>query len=130
MPFGDPGPYPIPSGGTGANGPQYTKFRQFRPDYDEVSDTHIYEDGGASYVLFNDSAPIIFLFEYAGNLLVEEAMPLDEHYEFAAGQVFGFTLTNPRTDQVFTNVHYLEDEDDHSKTWMQQRTNRLIWRPA
>lgn len=130
MPFTDPGAYPIPSGGTGSNGPQYTKFRQFSPSYDDVTDEHIYEDGGASFVTFNDDAPIIFLFEYAGNLLEEDAQILDEHYANAGGKAYGFILTNPRTDEVFTNVHYLEHRDDHEKTWTQSRFNKLIWRPT
>lgn len=135
MPYGDPGPYPIPSGGTGSNGPIYMKFRQFSPSFDDVTDEHIYEDGGASYLAFNDSAPIIFLFEYFqngnGHLLSEEAAILDQHYENAGGKLFGFELTNPRTLEVFQNVHYLEREDDHTKPdTMQSRTVRLIWRPA
>lgn len=129
MPYGSPGPYPIPSGGTGLNGPQYTKYRQFDPSWDDVTDTHTYEDGGASYLALNDNAPIAFLFEYAGNLLEEEAEILRDHRNDAGGQLFGFELTDPRTGQVFQNVHYLESDDDHIKTWMQQRTVRLIWRP-
>jgi hypothetical protein len=130
MPYSDPGPYPIPSGGTGSNGPILMKFRQFSPTWDDVTDEHIYEDGGASYVSFNDTAPIIFLFEYPGHLLQEEAAILDEHYNDAGGKLFGFELTNPRTLEVFQDVHYLEREDDHEKTWMESRIVRLIKRPA
>lgn len=130
MPYGDPGPYPIPSGGTGNNGPIYMKFRQFSPRFDDVTNEHVYEDGGASHVAFNDSAPIVFLFEYPGNLLEEDAEILDEHYANAGGRLFGFELTNPRTLEVFQNTHYLEREDDHEKTWLQSRIVRLIWRPV
>lgn len=131
MPYGDPGPYPIPSGGTGNNGPIYIKFRQFSPSFDEITNEHVYEDGGASHVAFNDTAPIVFLFEYPGSLLEEEAEILDDHYANAGGKLFGFELTNPRTLEVFQNVHYFEREDDHlERVWLQSRIIRLIWRPV
>lgn len=126
MAFGSPGPYPIPAIG----GPQYIKFRQFVPSYDEMVDEHEYDDGGASYVLRNDVAPIIFLFEYPGNIDENEVGILDDHRADAFGKAFGFDLTDPRTGDEFENVHYLDSKDDHEKVWMQQRTVRLIWRPV
>lgn len=125
MPFGSPGPYPTPAAG----GPQYLKFHQYQPSYEDVTDEHVYEDGGSSYVLANDVAPIIFLFEYDG--LEEDLIaPIDAHRADAFGSAFGFGFTNPRTDQVFTNVHYLDWSEDHRKTWNNSRTVRLIWRPV
>src|SRR5688500_2722833 len=127
MPFGSPGPYPIPSetiitsGGVEVAGPRYIKFWQFVPSYDEVVDEHIYEDEGASYVIRNDTAPIIFLFEYPGNIDEDESAILDDHRADAFGKAFGFELTNPRTLEVFQDVHYLDSQDDHIKVWMQQR---------
>lgn len=137
MPVGTPGPYPIPSetiitsGGASVGGPQYTKFHQYQPSYEDVIDTHVYEDGGASYVGRNPAhqAPVIFLFEYAGNLLEDEVAILDNHRADAFGPLYGFELTNPRTGQVFQNAHYMEWGEDHVKTWINQRTVRLIWRP-
>lgn len=135
MPFGSPGPYPIPaetiitSGGVEVGGPQYLKFRQFTPSYDEVTDQHTYEDGGASFVLRNDTAPIVFLFEYDG-LLEEEAAILDNHRADAFGSAFGFELTNPRTEEVFQDVHYLEWAEDHLLIeTVNKRIIRLIKRP-
>lgn len=136
MPVGSPGPYPIPaetiitSGGVEVAGPQYTKYHRYQPDYDAVVDTHIYEDGGASFVSRNDTAPIVFLFEYAGNLLAEESDILDDHRADAFGGLYGFELTDPRTGEVFQDVHYLEWAEDHR---IIQTTNerivRLIKRP-
>lgn len=136
MAFGSPGPYPIPSvtvitsGGAEVGGPPYLKFHQYQPSYEDVTDEHLYEDLGASYVLANDTAPIIFLFEYDG-LLEEEAAILDNHRADAFGSAFPFTLTNPRTEQVFTGVRYLEWEEDHRLIQtINSRVVRLIWRPA
>lgn len=131
MAFGSPGPYPIPSetiilsGGAEVGGPQYTKYHRYQPDYDAVTDRHDYEDGGASFVVRSEAAPIVFLFEYAGNLLAEEADILDDHRADAFGQAFGFELTDPRTGEVFTDVHYLEWEEDHR---IIQTTNERIVR--
>lgn len=135
MAFGSPGPYPIPSvtvitsGGAEVGGPQYLKFHQYQPSYADVVDEHIYEDEGASYVIANENAPIIFLFEYDG-LLEEEAAILDNHRADAYGPAFSFTLTNPRTGQVFQGVRYLDWEEDHRLIeTINSRIVRLIWRP-
>lgn len=136
MPLFSPGPYPIPSvtvitsGGASVGGPQYTKYHRYQPSFDDVVDTHEYEDGGASFVMRNDTAPIIFLFEYAGHLLSEESDILDEHHHHAFGPAFGFELTDPRTDEVFQDVHYLEWEEDHDIIQtLNRRIVRLVKRP-
>ena len=137
MPFGTPGPYPLPSvtlitsGGIETGGPQYLKYHRYQPSYEDVVDTHVYDDGGASYVSRSNTPPIIFLFFYDG-LLSGEAAILDNHRADAHGPLYGFTLTDPRTDQVLTNVHYLVDgwEEDHRLIeTINTRTVRLIWRP-
>lgn len=136
MSFGSPGPYPIPSvtvilsGGAEVGGPQYLKYHRFQPAYDEVVDEHVYEDLGASYVLANDTAPIVFLFEYDG-LLEDEAAILDNHRADAFGSAFEFELTDPRTDEVFQGVRYLEWEEDHRLIQtINSRIVRLIKRPV
>lgn len=134
MAFGSPGPYPIPSeiivtSGGSTGGPQYLKYHRYQPSYGEVTDEHTYEDGGASFVLRNDNAPIIFLFEYDG-LLDDEAAILDTHRADAFGNAFGFQLTDPRTDEVFEDVHYFEWEEDHLLIeTVNRRIVRLIKRP-
>lgn len=138
MPVGSPGAYPIPSetivtsGGASVGGPQYMKFHQYQPLYEDVIDTHVYEDGGASYVSRNPAhqAPIIFLFEYRGNLLEDEVAILDNHRADAFGPLYGFELTNPRTAQVFQDVHYLDWNEDHTLITMNHRIVRLVWRPS
>lgn len=138
MAYGSPGPYPTPSvtvitsGGAEAGGPPYLKYHRFQPAYEDVIDTHIYDDGGASYVSRNDQAPIVFLFFYDG-LLDTEAAILDNHRADAGGPLFGFTLTDPRNGDIITNVHYLVDgwEEDHRLIeTINTRTVRLIWRVA
>lgn len=136
MSFGSPGPYPIPSvtvilsGGAEVGGPQYLKYHRFQPAYDGVVDEHVYEDLGASYVLANDTAPIVFLFEYDG-LLEDEAAILDNHRADAFGSAFEFELTDPRTDEVFQGVRYLEWEEDHRLIQtINSRIVRLIKRPV
>lgn len=135
MAFGSPGPYPIPSetvitsGGASVPGPPYLKYHRYQPSYDDVTDEHEYEDGGASYVLANDQAPIIFLFEYDG-LNQDQHAILDNHRADAFGKAFGFEFTDPRTSQEFTNVHYHEWDEDHTKVWSSKRVVQLIWRPV
>lgn len=138
MPFANPGPYPIPSetiilsGGAEVGGPQYSKYHRYQPNYEAVVDTHEYEDGGASFVIRSDTAPIIFLFEYAGYLLEDEAVILDNHRADAYGPAFGFELTDPRSGQVWQDVHYAPDEweEDHDIIQtLNTRIVRLIKRP-
>lgn len=127
MSFGSPGAYPTPANG----GPQYLKFRQFQPDWEVVTDAHEYEDGGRSWVAYNDSAPIFFIFEYDG-LDVADAEDLYGHFSDAGGQLFGFTLTNPRTETEFTDVHYAPDgwEEDHTMVDINRVRIRLVKYPA
>lgn len=135
MPFGSPGPYPIPSetisttGGVFVGGPPYMKYHRYQPSYEEVTEAHIYEDGGASYLLLNDEAPIIFLFEYDG-LSEDEVAVLDNHRADAFGNAYGFEFTDPRSGQVIQDVHYFEWDEDHTKTWSNRRIVRLIKRPV
>jgi hypothetical protein len=135
--FGNPGPYPTPSitvitsGGAEVGGPPYLKYHRFQPSYEDVIDTHVYEDGGASYVSRNDQAPIVFLFFYDG-LTTEQVVILDDHRSDAHGPFYGFELTDPRNGDVFTNVHYLPDgwdEDHRLINTINTRTIRLVWRP-
>lgn len=127
MSFGSPGVFPMPASG----GPQYLYFRQMQPGYEEITDRHDYDDGGASFVLRNDTAPIIFVLKYDG-LSVAEAATLYAHRADAFGEAFGFSLTNPRTSQTYTNVHYAPDgwKEDHTKTWINSLEITLIWRPV
>lgn len=130
MPFGDPGPYPIPALST-ANGigPVWLKFHQFQPAYAEVTEKHEYEDGGASFQTANDTGPIRWAIEYDG-LSAAEVAVLDAHRNDAMGEVYGFDLTNPRTSVTYTDVHFDEGwSEDHQKTWVNSRAVRLIKRP-
>lgn len=126
MAFGSPGVYPLPAVG----GPQYAKFRALQPDYAAVTDRHEYDDGGISIVLANDVAPVIFVIEYTG-LSIASAALLYTHRADAFGEAFGFQLTLPRSPStVYQGVRYLEWTEDHTRTWNNKITVKLIWRPA
>jgi hypothetical protein len=134
MSFGNPGAYPIPGASTGYGiGPEWLKFHEFQPDYQQVTNRHEYEDGGASFLIINDTAPILWTIEYDG-LEVGSGVGvsiIDAHRADAFGEVYGFSLTNPRTSVTYTDVHYLpEFEEDHRKTWINRRVIRLIKRPV
>lgn len=131
MSFGSPGAFPMVGVSTAyGTSPPYLKFHQFQGTYSEVTSTHIYEDGGASFVLYNDTAPIRFEITYAG-LTEAQVAVLDAHRADAFGEVYGFSLTNPRTLATYSNVHYdSEFAEDHIKTWNNSRTIHLIKRPA
>lgn len=128
MPVGSPGAFPMPSAG----GPQYAKFHMFEPAYSEVTDKHVYEDGGASFQTFNSSAPIRIVIEYDGYTLTELAT-LKAHRADAFGEVYGFSIAIPASwgGGTLTDVHYDESfEEDHAKTWEQRRVIHLIKRPV
>jgi hypothetical protein len=112
------------------SGPRWNKMHIYQPEYDDVTDEHVYEDGGNSFVLRNDSAPIVFLCEYQPNLSAVNAGILDAHRAEAFGKAFGFDFLDPRTGTTYTNVHYLEWSEDHARTWRQSRIVKLIKRPA
>jgi hypothetical protein len=126
MPLGSPGTFPLPAAG----GPRYLYFHQFQQDWSAVTDKHIYEDGGASFVMRNDEGPIRWTIRYDG-LSLTEAATLDAHRADAGGEVFGFQLVNPRTSVTYTGVHYDEEyAEDHEKTWINSREIHLIKRPV
>lgn len=127
MAFGSPATYPFMA----ASGPQYLKMRQLQPNYEEVTDKHIYEDGGASHVLFNDTGIIVWIIEYDG-LSRAQFDVLAAHHADAAHEAFGFNLTNPRTSTAYTGVHYDEGgwEEDHTVIDSIRVSVRLIKRPA
>lgn len=136
MSLGNPFAYPIPNQVVDTSGgeiaaPQWLKFHQYQQAYDEVSDRHDYEDGGASFTIRNDTAPIRWLIIYDG-LLEDEAAIFDAHRADAFGEVYGFSLTNPRTGVTYTDVHYDEGfEEDHVLyQTINRRVIHLIKRPA
>ena len=111
-------------------GPRWNKFHIFQPEYDQVTDEHEYDDGGASYLTRNDNAPIVFLCEYQPNLSAVNARTLDAHRAEAFGKAYGFDFTDPRTGVTYNDVHYLEWSEDHGKIWKQSRIVKLIKRPT
>lgn len=126
MPLGSPGVFPLPAAG----GPPYLYFHQFQPAWSEIVDKHIYDDSSASVVMRNDSGPIRWTIRYDG-LTAAQAATLDAHLNDAGGEAFGFSLTNPRTLTVYTNVHYDgEYGEDHTKTWSNSREIHLIQYPS
>lgn len=132
MPPGSPGTYPTPGTTTAYGiGPQWLKMHQFQGAYDQVTDMHIYEDAGVSFVIFNDNPPIIWTIEYDGLGLSGGVSVIDAHRADAFGHVYPFDFTNPRTSVTYQNVRYMpEFEEDHRKTWINKRIIRLIQRPS
>lgn len=111
-------------------GPMWLKMHPFQPDYAEVTDKHVYEDAGASFVSRNDTATLRWLLEYDG-LSDLESDVLDAHRAEAFGELFGFTFVNPRTGGSVSDVHYDESfDEDHSKVGINKRVIRLIKRPV
>jgi hypothetical protein len=114
-------------------GPQWSKFHQFQPAYKEVTDKHIYEDGGASFLTFDDTAPIRWTIIYEDFLLLAEVAVLDAHRAEAFGEVYGFSLYNARDGVTYTGVHYDEEfSEDHSHMYTNSNSREihLIKRPV
>lgn len=131
MPFGSPGAYPVPGASTAyGTGPQWLKMHQFQPQYQAVTDSHEYEDGGASFVTFNDVAPILWVIEYNGLSEAQSAV-IDGHRADAFGAAYEFTFFNPRNSTTYQRIHYVVDfQEDHRKTWNNSRIVKLIQLPA
>lgn len=89
-----------------------------------------FKDGGASYGLANANGVLRFLIGYQGLFPVEVAI-LDAHYNSANGLFGGFNFRHPRTNVLYTDVHYESYEyPQHSKIYMQERNVILIKRPT
>lgn len=111
-------------------GPMWLKLHPFQPDYEAVIERHEYEDRGASFVQYNDEGVLRWVIEYDG-LDLDEAAVLDGHRAEAFGGLFSFSFTNPRTGVTYTDVRYDEEfGEDHTNIGINQRTIRLIKRPA
>lgn len=109
-------------------GPQYARFLEPAPDWDEIITETKFDDGGVSYAIHADTPTRTFIFEYTGLSLVE-AKILDDHRESAKGKYLGFVFVHPRTNETIEDVHYMEFEKDHNKLWSQRRRISLIKRP-
>lgn len=85
-------------------GPPYLKLLDHPPDYPSNT-MHEFKDGGASYGAANTNAVLRFEFEYDG-LTSAQAAVLDAHVASAKGILTGFTFRHPRTDVLYSDVHY------------------------
>lgn len=102
------------------SGPPTSKFFEPPRDYDRVTTSHEFEDGGKSFNADADEAPRTFELTY-DSITPLEAQILDEHYDAAFGQVNDFPFTHPLTGEALTGVHYVSYERSHSKRWIQSR---------
>jgi hypothetical protein len=110
-------------------GPVPLKILKMPEDVDQILLTHTYEDGGISTVLTADLAPQQWEITYDG-LDEAEAAILDEHYRDAMAEAWPFTYID-RDGTEWANTRYVKQGlgVDHSKTWVQARHVKLIWRP-
>jgi len=89
------------------------------PDFDPVTASHQYDDGGMSFNKSDDTGIYTWELEYDG-LTVLQAYNLDYHNFLAQGETNDFTFTD-RDSTDWTGVRYKSYEQDHSKTWSQKR---------
>lgn len=108
---------------------RYTRRHTPEPEYDSVVYLQTFEDKSAAFNSVTSTAPQIYEMELEG-LMEHEAKVYDDHYAAAFGQLNDFSFTT-REGTTHTGVRYAADgfRRDHSKTWIQKRTIKLILRP-
>lgn len=115
--------FPFPAAG----GPQHAYFAEIAPDWSEF--TAKFSDGSIKANTIQTARIRRFVVEWTG-LSAAQAATLDAHWSSTRGGL-GFTMTNPRTAEVLTNVKYERYErSNHVKYWSQERRATLIKRPV
>lgn len=110
-------------------GPIVAVVQSIPPDY-RGTIVKEFKDGGANIGMSTENATLRFLLFYHG-LFAAEVETLDNHWVEALGIAEGFNFRHPRTDILYTDVHYESFEyPEHRKIYMQQRRIILIKRPT
>lgn len=87
-------------------------------------------DNGATYGADSGSAVLRWKFTYTG-LSATQAAVLDTHFASAKNQLLGFAFRDPRTDTMYSDVHYESYEyPPHTFYQSQSRIVTLVKRPA
>jgi len=88
------------------------------PDFEPVTNTHQYEDGGMSFNSSDDTGVLMWEIEYDG-LTAAQAALLDAHFASAAlANDFSFV---DRDGVTFTACHYKSFEKGWNKIYAQSR---------
>jgi hypothetical protein len=107
--------------------PEY--FYDDLPEYEKVTNKHIYEDEGVSFNTTNDRAARRWVYDFPG-LAEGQAAAMDEHFEMCRfHRDFGFT---DRRGYVYdAGIYYEKYEKSHEKNrrWVQRRKITLIEYP-
>lgn len=89
-----------------------------------------FKDGGANFGESTANPTLRWLIKHVG-LYVAETAVLDAHWIEARGLFSGFSFRHPRTDVLYSDVHYESyNYPEHRKIYMQERTTILIKRPT
>jgi len=111
------------------SGPYYLKLLQLPDEYAGIV-VKVMVDGGATYG--GDTTNVIrrWRLEYNG-LTSTQLGVLTAHFTEALGILLGFNFRDPRSDTLFTDVHYEgEIQIDHTKTRSNSCNLTLIKRPV
>lgn len=105
------------------------KFEEMLPDFEKVTNKHVYEDEGTDFNTTSDTAPRRWLYEFTG-LTEAEAAVFDEHFKICRlHRDFGFT---DRRGYVYdSGIFYLEYQRSHERNrrMVQSRSITLIKYP-
>ena len=119
-------PNPLHAGET--TGPQYLKLLRMPDEYAGLV-VKTMTDGGATYGGDTTNTIKRWKFSYDG-LTAAELATLTDHRATAFDTLLGFTFRDPRSDTLFTDVHYESLTLDHKVTWSNSCEIVLIKRPA
>lgn len=118
-------PFPNPD----LTGIPYSRFYKPKPDYDQVTYEHKFEDAGISVNSVNVTAPQTFEVEFHGLTPVQAAI-WQGHYDRAFHNLHFFDFTE-KNGTLNEGVRYLKFECTHDahKSWIRKVSATLIRRP-
>jgi hypothetical protein len=108
--------YPTPTNFGGPGGPFWSDFNYLGPDF-KVYVGPEYGDGSRDRNL--ESTAGVHKWEIEYDTTTDNLVLLDQHYQNAYGQAYGFNFYDHRLGVMFTNVHY-----DSYKRSKGKRANR------
>lgn len=105
------------------------KYMEDSPDFQAVTNKHVYEDEGVSFNTTNDVAPRRWIYEFTG-LSEAEAAVFDDHFKQCRfDKDFGFT---DRRGYIYDFGIYYENYQrghERNKRWIQTRSITLVKYP-
>lgn len=102
------------------------RFHASPGDWDEVTESHRFQDGGIAFNELNDTAGKVWTVIWTG-LSEAEAAPIDAFYE--EKKLSNSFTFETRLEGTYSAAYFLEYTRDHTKVWAQTRECKIIAYP-